>query len=135
MKQSEKHRIAFEAYYLSRNVSAVARELGTSRNSVGKWKEKFKWDEECADRDHEIGEKTREVMLPKWIKVKAKLIDAFTTQIEDAMEAKITPENSRDMVAISKELRGLMGESDKEDTELQGIVYVLKESKEAKNDG
>jgi len=130
MQQSEKHRIAFEAYYLSRNVSAVARELGTSRNSVGKWKEKFKWDAECADRDHEIGEKTKEIMIPKWVKVKGKLIEAFISQIEAAMEDGITPETSRDMVAISKELRGLMGEADKQEIELTGIEYVLKESKE-----
>jgi hypothetical protein len=130
MKQSEKHRIAFEAYYLSRNVSAVARELNTSRQSVGKWKEKFKWDEECADRDHEIGEKTKEVILPAWIKVKTKLITAFIDQIEAAMEARISPENSRDMVAISRELRGLMGEEDTGDKEPAGIVYVLTESKE-----
>ena len=129
MKQSEKHRIAFEAYYLSRNVSAVAREMGTSRNSVGKWKEKFNWDEECADRDHEIGEKTKEVLIPKWVKVKGKLIDAFITQIEAAMEARISPENSRDMVAISKELRGLMGE-DTQEIEITGIEYVLTEKHE-----
>jgi hypothetical protein len=125
MKQSEKHRIAFEAYYLSRNVSAVAREINTSRQSVGKWKEKFKWDEECADRDHEIGEKTREVMLPEWVKVKAKLITAFIDQIEAAMKQGITPENSRDMVAVSKELRGLMGEADKHEIDIAGIEYVL----------
>jgi hypothetical protein len=130
MKQSEKHRIAFESYYLSRNVSAVARELNTSRQSVGKWKEKFKWDEECKDRDHEIGEKTKEVMLPAWVKVKTKLITAFIDQIEAAMERGISPENSRDMVAISKELRGLMGEADKQEIELTGIEYVLKETKE-----
>lgn len=129
MKETEQHKIAFESYYLLRNVSAVARELDTSRNSVGKWKLRFNWDERCADRDHEIGEKTKEIMIPKWIKVKAKLIDAFTTQIEDAMDAKITPENSRDMVAISKELRGLMGENDEGEKEPSGIVYVLKESK------
>ena len=130
MKQSEKHRIAFEAYYLSRNVSAVARELNTSRQSVGKWKEKFKWDEECADRDHEIGERTKEIMLPEWIKVKAKLITAFIEQIETAMEAGISPENSRDMVAISKELRGLLGEPDKQEIELTGIEYILTETKD-----
>ena len=125
MQQSEKHRIAFESYYLLRNVSAVGRELGISRQSVGKWKVEFGWDEECADRDHEIGEKTKEVMLPKWVKVKAKLIEAFITQIETAMDQKISPENSRDMVAISKELRGLMGEADKQEVELTGIEYVL----------
>ena len=125
MQQSEKHRIAFESYYLLRNVSAVARELNTSRQSIGKWKVEFHWDEECADRDHEIGEKTKEIMIPKWVKVKGKLIDAFITQIETAMDQKISPENSRDMVAISKELRGLMGEADKQEVELTGIEYVL----------
>lgn len=130
MKETEQHKIAFESYYLLRNVSAVARELDTSRNSVGKWKLRFNWDERCADRDHEIGEKTREIMLPEWIKVKAKLITAFITQIEAAMKAGISPENSRDMVAISKELRGLMGEPDKHEVEFAGIEYVLTESKE-----
>ena len=130
MQHSEKHRIAFESYYLLRNVSAVSRAVGTSRQSIGTWKVKFKWDEECADRDHEINEKTKEVMLPKWVKVKGKLIEAFISQIEAAMEAGISPETSRDMVAISKELRGLMGEADKQEIELTGIEYVLKESKE-----
>jgi hypothetical protein len=129
MQQSEKHRIAFESYYLLRNVSAVARELNTSRQSIGKWKVEFNWDEMCADRDHEIGEKTKEIMIPKWVKVKGKLIDAFITQIEAAMEAGISPENSRDMVAISKELRGLMGE-DTQEIEITGIEYVLTEKHE-----
>lgn len=130
MKETEKHKIAFESYYLLRNMLAVSRELGMSRQSLGKWKVEFHWDERCADRDHEIGEKTKEVMLPAWVKVKAKLISAFITQIEAAMEAKISPENSRDMVAISKELRGLMGEADKQEIEITGIEYVLAETKD-----
>lgn len=129
MKESEKHKIAFESYYLLRNVSAVARELNTSRQSVGKWKEKFNWDEKCADRDHEIGEKTKEYMIPKWVKVKGKLIDAFITQIEAAMEQGISPENSRDLCAVSKELRALMGE-DKQEIEITGIEYHLVENTE-----
>ena len=133
MKETEKHKIAFESYYLLRNMLAVGRELGISRQSLGKWKVEFKWDEKCADRDHEIGEKTKEVMLPKWVKVKAKLIDAFVAQIETAMDAGISPENSRDMVAISKELRGLMGEGDKHEIELSGIEYVLAETEKEEN--
>lgn len=127
MKELEKHKIAFESYYLLRNMLAVSRALGISRQSLGKWKASFNWDEKCADRDHEIGEKTKEVMLPAWIKVKAKLIEAFITQIEAAMKAGIAPENSRDMVAVSKELRGLMGEADKHEIEFSGIEYVLAE--------
>ena len=125
MKESEKHKIAFESYFLLRNLLAVSRELGTSRQSLGKWKVEFKWDERCADRDHDIGEQTKEIMVPKWVKVKAKLIEAFIAQIETAMEAGIAPENSRDMVAISKELRGLLGEADKHEVEFAGIEYVL----------
>jgi len=130
MKESEKHKIAFESYYLLRNILAVSRELGTSRQSLGKWKVAFKWDERCADRDHDISEKTKEIMVPKWVRVKAKLIEAFIAQIEAAMEAGISPENSRDMVAVSKELRGLLGDQEEGDKEPTGIVYVLKESKE-----
>ncbi|MBW2259108.1 MAG: hypothetical protein JRF18_01460 [Deltaproteobacteria bacterium] len=128
MRQSEKHRIAFEAYYISRNVSAVARELNTSRQSVGIWKVKYHWDDECADRDHDIAEMTKEVMLPAWVKVKAKLIEAFIAQIEAAMKAGISPESSRDMVAISRELRGLMGETEKVEVDIPGIEYVLTET-------
>jgi len=122
MKQSEKHRKAFEAYYLSRNVSAVARELNTSRQSVGKWKEKFKWDEECADRDHEVTEKAKAVTMPAWVKVRVKLIEAFVGQIEDAVTNKIPIKDPREMVAVSKELRGLMGEADKH--EVKNILEV-----------
>ena len=129
MKESEKHKIAFESYYLLRNILAVSRELGTSRQSLGKWKVEFLWDERCADRDHDIRKQTNELMIPKWVQVKAKLIDAFIDQIEAAMDVKISPENSRDMVAVSKELRSLLGESDDHDTGYT-IEYVLTKSKE-----
>ena len=130
MKESEKHKIAFESFYLLRNILAVSRELGTSRQSLGKWKVEFKWDERCADRDHEIREQTNDLMLPAWIKVRAKLIESFITQIEAAMESGISPQNTRDLVAISKELRGLLGEGEKVDVEITGIEYVLTKSKD-----
>ena len=130
MKESEKHKIAFESYYLLRNILAVSRELGTSRQSLGKWKVEFLWDERCADRDHDIREQTNEIMVPKWVAVKAKLIESFIAQIEAAMKAGISPENSRDMVAISKELRGLLGEGEKVEVEFSGIEYVLTKSEE-----
>ena len=130
MKESEKHKIAFESYYLLRNILAVSRKLGTSRQSLGKWKVEFLWDERCADRDHDIREQTNEIMVPKWVAVKAKLIESFIAQIEAAMKAGISPENSRDMVAISKELRGLLGEGKKVEVELSGIEYVLTKSEE-----
>jgi transposase-like protein len=121
------HLEAFEAYYLLRNVSAVSREIGISRNSVGKWKAKYHWDEECEDRDREVLTKTRDAMMPEWISVKTNLIEAFMDQIKNAKESGIMPENSRDMVAVSKELRALLGEGEKVEVEFTGIDYVLQE--------
>lgn len=113
MKELAIHLEAFEAYYLLRNVSAVSREVGVSRNSVGKWKAKYHWDAECEDRDKEILTKTREIKMPEWVGVKTDLIDAFMDQIKNAKELGIKPGNSRDMVAVSKELRALLGEADR----------------------
>lgn len=129
MKQSEKHRLAFEAYYRLRNDSAVSRELGISRQSIGKWKVEFHWDDECADRDHEVSQRTREIIIPEWVDVKVELIRAFITQIETAKKAGIAPESSRDMVAVSKELRALLGEGEKVEVEFTGIEYVLTETR------
>jgi transposase-like protein len=127
MKDVAIHLEAFESYYLLRNVSAVSREVGVSRNSVGKWKAKYNWDAECEDRDREVLTTTRKAMMPEWVSVKTDLIEAFIDQIKNAKELGIAPENSRDMVAVSRELRALLGESEKVEIEFTGIEYVLQE--------
>lgn len=129
MKELEKHREALEVYYRLRNILATSRETGISRQSLGKWKAEFHWDDECADRDHEVNQQVREIMTPEWVEVKLELVHAFTNQIKAAMAAKITPENSRDMVAVSRELRALMGDADRHEIEFTGIEYVLTEAK------
>jgi len=125
MIETQKHLDAFEEFYALRNVLAVARKTGISRQSLGTWKKQFGWDQRCVDRDLQIREKVNEVMIPQWAAVKVTLIQAFINQINVAISLKVVPENSRDMVAISRELRALLGESDKHEVEFVGIEYVL----------
>nr|QNO41539.1 hypothetical protein MPGNBCFJ_00003 [Methanosarcinales archaeon ANME-2c ERB4]QNO42053.1 hypothetical protein NIICAKKE_00003 [Methanosarcinales archaeon ANME-2c ERB4]QNO42300.1 hypothetical protein OEDCDHIP_00017 [Methanosarcinales archaeon ANME-2c ERB4]QNO42460.1 hypothetical protein LBOOMNCC_00013 [Methanosarcinales archaeon ANME-2c ERB4]QNO42696.1 hypothetical protein LJMFLAAN_00007 [Methanosarcinales archaeon ANME-2c ERB4] len=113
MKQLEKHRVAFETYYHLRNDSATARELGISRQSVGKWKVEFGWDAECEDRDHEVAQRTRDIIVPEYVDIKVELIRALATLIKGALEAGIAINDIRELVAASKELRALTGEADK----------------------
>ena len=128
MKEQEKHIIAFEAYYASRNISKVSGELSISRQSLTKWKRVFHWSERCEERDKEITEQVQAVMLPQWAATKTLLIQLFLNQINAAMTAGIAAENSRDLVAVSRELRALLGEGEKVEVELSGIEYKLVET-------
>lgn len=129
MQEAEKHIHAFEAYYASRNIVKVSEELSVSRASLHKWKREFHWKERCEERDAEIKEQVQAVMMPQWAATKVLLINAFISQITTATKAGIAAENSRDMVAVSKELRALLGEGEKVEVEFTGIEYVLTESK------
>lgn len=113
MQENEKHFHAFEAYYASRNIVKVAEELSVSRASLHKWKREFHWKERCEERDNEIKEQVQAVMMPQWAATKVLLINAFISQIITATKAGIAAENSKDMVAVSKELRALLGEADR----------------------
>ncbi len=130
MQETEKHIQAFEAYYATRNISKVSGELSISRQSLTKWKRVFHWSERCEERDKEITEQVQAVMMPQWAATKVLLINAFISQITTATKkgSEIAAENSRDMVAVSRELRALLGESDKHEVEFTGIEYKLVET-------
>lgn len=117
MKELDKHLSAFEEFYATRNMLAMSRKLGISRQSLGKWKAEFNWDARCKERDEEVTAQVQAVMTPQWAAVKITLIQTFINQLNAAIKAGISPESSRDMVAISKELRALLGEPDKHETE------------------
>lgn len=115
MKELEKHKAAFEEYYATRNMLAMSKTLHVSRQSLGAWKANFKWDARVKERDEEVTAQVQAVMTPQYAAVKITLIQTFINQLNAAFAAGITPENSRDMVAISKELRALLGEGEKLD--------------------
>ena len=130
MDETKKHRDTFEEYYTLRNVLAVSRKLGISRQALGTWKREFHWQERCEERDKGINEQVNAVMIPQWTAVKVTLIQAFINQINAAIKLGITPADSKDMVAVSKELRALLGEGEKVEVEFSGIEYVLTKSEE-----
>ena len=127
MIELQKHLDVFEAYYNNRNVLALSRELGISRQSISKWRDEFKWKKRCEDRDAGIAAQVNAVMTPQYAATKVLLIQTFLNQINEAVKAGIVPESSRDLVAISRELRALMGDGDMHEVEITGIEYVLKE--------
>lgn len=130
MHELDKHRAAFEEYYTIRNILAVSRKTGISRQALGSWKKEFLWTKRCEERDQGINETVNAVMIPQYTAVKVTLIQAFLNQINDAVKKKISPETSRDMVAISRELRALLGEGEKLEVEFTGIEYVLTKTQE-----
>jgi hypothetical protein len=134
MQETQKHRDAFEEYYTQRNVLGVSRKLGICRQSLSNWKRDFRWKERCEERDRGINEQVNAVMIPQWTAVKVTLIQAFINQINAAIAAGITPADSKDMVAVSKELRALLGEADKHEVtsitkhELSDDPAILKDA-------
>lgn len=127
MIESQKHLDVFEQYYLNRNVLRLSKEINISRQSIGNWVKEFGWKKRCEDRDAGIAAQVQAVMTPQYAATKVLLIQTFLNQIQEAIKAGIVPESSRDLVAISRELRALMGDGDKHEVEITGIEYVLKD--------
>lgn len=125
--ETQKHRDAFEEFYASRNLMEVSRKLGISRQSLTTWKREFGWKKRIEDRDKGINDTVNSVMIPQYAAVRITLIQFFLNQINEAIRLKVAPESSRDVVAISRELRALLGEGDKHEVEITGIEYILKE--------
>lgn len=106
-------------------MSEVGRALHISRPTVANWKEKFRWDERCAERDDTVKTEVDAVVMPEWVAVKVALVRAFLDQINASIKLGIVPTNSREMCAVSKELRALMGDSEAQQIEFAGIEYHL----------
>lgn len=95
-----------------------------SLTTLKAWSRGENWVEQCLLTDHEINEGVKEKMLPEWIKVKAELFEALINQVRAGVAAGIEPENTRDLVMASKEIRSMMGEGDSVDLTFSKIEYV-----------
>jgi len=114
---------AFEIYFslgVSRKLSKLHRHLSKkypkrtpSYPTLKNWAKTGDWNNLCEGRDGEIVQQVTDVLMPAWVDVKVNLIQAFVGQIETAVKSGIVPENTRDLVAASKEIRALLGEPDK----------------------
>lgn len=112
-KETDRHKMAFEAFYELRNYAAVAKKFGVSRSAVDNWKNAFDWDQRTILRDQEIAKGVKEKLLPEWIDMKAYLLKTLIEQVKKARDAGVEPQSTRDIVAAVKEIRSIMGESDK----------------------
>lgn len=131
---------AFEIYFVlgpSRSLSKLHRHLSKKypKNSpsyptLKNWAKSGKWKAASEMRDHEVGDKVQDAMMPTWVDVKVELAVAFTEQIKGALDAGISIKDIRELVAASKELRALLGEGEKVEVEFTGIEYKLVEPKE-----
>ena len=129
---------AFEIYFslgISRSLSKLHKQLSKkypkrspSYPTLKNWAKAGDWKNLCESRDAEIVQQVNDVLMPAWIDVKVNLIQAFISQIETAIKSGIVPENTRDLVALTKELRALIGEGEKVEVELSGIEYKLVET-------
>lgn len=121
-KETERHKMAFEAYFELRNYAAVAKKFGVTRAAVDNWKKAFDWENRTMLRDQEIAKGVKEKLLPEWIDMKAYLLKTLIEQVKLAREAGVVPTSTRDIVAAIKEIRSIMGESDAVD--ITGSVNI-----------
>jgi len=112
-KETERHKMAFEAFFELRNYAAVAVKFGVTRSAVDNWKKAFDWENRVMLRDQEIARGLKEKLLPEWIDMKAYLLKTLLEQVKKASDAGIEPTTTRDIVAAIKEIRSIMGESDR----------------------
>lgn len=99
-------------------------EKAPSLSTLKAWSRQRNWVEQCLLTDHEINEGVKEKLLPEWIEVKSYLLKTLIEQVKKGREAGVTPESTRDMVAATKEIREMMGESDNLDLIISKIEYV-----------
>lgn len=113
MKELARHKLAFEMWYELRKTPPVAEHFGVSSRSVHKWKHEFNWDARCIIRDKEIAEGIKQTIVPEWVEIKAELLSTLLANVREGRKAGVTVQTMRDQVAAVKEIRSIMGESDK----------------------
>ena len=74
MKETQRHKDAFEFYYRSRNVEATAREFTVSSRALHTWKKLFNWEDRCVIRDREVQAGLEKKMIPELVAERARLI-------------------------------------------------------------
>ena len=81
-----------------------------SMDALKKWCTKDKWVERCMISDKAVADGLENTLVPSWVALKAEFIGVLVKQVRAGVAAGVIPENSRDMVAVLKELRALIGD-------------------------
>lgn len=132
MKESLRHREAFEFYYSlgeARSMQKVADHFNLAKSTVHTWSKKFNWTERIEQRDFEIGRKLEEKTNDTILDEKAKLL-AITKKLRTdfakrVQKEEVQVESVQDFERIVKIMLLLMGEAT-EKTEQESKVVDKK---------
>lgn len=110
LTETQKQKDAFLAYYITRNLTGVCRDLGGNRSTMHKWKKQFRWDERCEERDREVAA----FVMPQWIDARDRIITRLIDLINDAENNNnLKIHNMGELIAAIRALQSLLGESEK----------------------
>ena len=102
---------AYEYYVTGIPITAVARKVKVSRNTIMAWRAKYNWQ----DRKAIVIERTGQILDQKLAEFKAEQVEDAREVLRDYFKqlraGKITHKDT-DFVAISRHIAWLMGESD-----------------------
>lgn len=105
-------------------------EIHTLKN----WSVKGGWQLQIMMLDKEIRDGVNHIMVDDWVKLKAKLLKTLLDQIDHAIDDGIRPSNTRELVGVVHEVRGIMGEGDSTNINIPQIEYVPYKKPDVNND-
>lgn len=140
MKEQQKHRDAFEQYFILRQsglavveaVRSVAEQCGVSEGAVYTWKRNFDWDGREAIRTHDVQNKVAEKTNAALAENKAWYLRITHDAIRKAEErGVVTIENARDYDIMVKQALTIQGDDNNDQAEttelLRGILDALRQ--------
>ena len=74
------------------------------------WSLKYSWQNQVMLMDKAVSDGLKDRLVPSWIELKAELIEIMLYQIRAGADKGLEPENVRDMTALMKELRAMIGD-------------------------
>lgn len=82
LKETLRHKNAFELYFKTRSIREVAKEMGVSKNSVDNWNREFNWQERVEKRERLIADKVEEENIKSEVDLRSK----FTQGLKGAID-------------------------------------------------
>lgn len=82
LKETLRHKNAFELYFKTRSIREVAKEMGVSKNSVDNWNREFNWQERVEKRERLIADKVEEENIKNEVDLRSK----FTQGLKGAID-------------------------------------------------
>lgn len=126
MKETEKHFVAFHKYCVmeNRNLRKLADEVDVTAHTLNTWSVEFDWQRRLEQFDKEVAANVRESLVTDWAIMKRHLLDTLIDQLESAKLSRVHPTTTRDIVAVIKEIRSMVGDVTEVVDKREGIVYV-----------